>query len=93
MEAQDRNQKPADQENHELLGGTDHGDVAPLISKDNMAGGTPAATAPSGDVHPEPPSRAVPRTPIGQDEPGHAPKEHGNHDPSSLHRRLRKGHT
>lgn len=93
MEAQQRNQKPADQDDRNLMGGTEEGDVAPLISKGNMAGGTRATTAPSGDIHPEPPSQAIPRTPTGEDQPGHAPKEHGSHDPSSLHRRLRKGHT
>ena len=59
-----------------LAGGTEGGDVSRHVSKDTMAGGTPDTTAPSGGAFPEPPSRAVPRTDVGRDEPGHAPKEH-----------------
>jgi hypothetical protein len=53
-----------------LSGGTQPVGASRHIGKDTMSGG------PSGGVHPEPPSQAVPHTPIGRDQPGHAPKEH-----------------
>ena len=59
-----------------LSGGTQRVDPSRHIGKDTMKGGTADTTAPSGGVHPEPPSQAVPHTPAGHDQPGHAPKEH-----------------
>jgi len=60
----------------ELQGGTQSVEPSRHIGRDSMEGGTRDTTAPSGGAHPEPPSQAVPRTPVGHDEPGHAPKEH-----------------
>jgi len=60
----------------DLAGGTQGQDVSRHVSKDAMAGGTPDTTAPSGGAFPESPSQAVPRTEVGRDQPGHAPKEH-----------------
>ena len=59
-----------------LSGGTQSVGTSRLIGKDAMSGGTADTTAPSGGVHSEPPSQAVPHTPIGRDQPGHASKEH-----------------
>ncbi len=67
-------QRPNDEE--KLSGGTQRVEPSRHLGKDTMSGGTADTTAPSGGVHPEPPSQAVPRTPIGRDQPGHAPKEH-----------------
>jgi hypothetical protein len=63
-------------EEDDLSGGTQPLGASRHIGKDASSGGTADTTAPSGGVYPEPPSQAVPHTPIGRDQPGHAPKEH-----------------
>jgi len=70
------NQGSRQQDQDDLAGGTQSVDPSRFISKESMSGGTPDMTAPSGGVFPEPPSQAVPRTAVGRDQPGHAPKEH-----------------
>ena len=70
------NQGSQRQKDENLSGGTQSVGTSRHLGKDAMSGGTADTTAPSGGVHPEPPSQAVPRTPIGHDQPGHAPKEH-----------------
>jgi len=45
-----------------LRGGTQGGEVGRVVDVNLMRSGTPGISSPSGDVHIEPPARAVPRT-------------------------------
>jgi len=67
--------QPPNQEDN-LSGGTQPLGASRHIGKDAVSGGTADTTAPSGGAYPQSPSQAVPHTPPGRDQPGHAPKEH-----------------
>lgn len=49
-------------EQRQRRGGTEGGEAARALDVNLKEGGTPGITSPSGDVHVEPPARAVPRT-------------------------------
>jgi len=58
--ASERKSPQAGKHRDELHGGTGHVGAVPAVGDDLAAGGTADTTAPSGGVHPPPPSKAGP---------------------------------